>query len=138
MLDKNVFYIVSNSKDIYVTRIADNKETKKEKKKDGEDVDIFKPTIVLFGNPSFSDKNSENTNQVSSVEPLPGAEKEVEGVEGILKKGNWNTTIYLGEDATEGKVKRMESPKVFNVATHGYFIQMTMKMKVYWLQTTRF
>ena len=122
MLDKNVFYIVSNSKDIYVTRIADNKETKKEKKKDGEDVDIFKPTIVLFGNPSFSDENSENTNSVSSVEPLPGAEKEVEGVEGILKKGNWNTTIYLGEDATEGKVKRMESPKVFHVATHGYFI----------------
>lgn len=124
LLDKNVFYIVSNSKDVYINRTKQNdKEYQKELKKEGEEVDIFSPAVVLFGNPSFSDEsNGGQINTVSSVEPLPGAEKEVQGVESILKQGNWRTTTYIGESATEDKVKRLENPKVFHVATHGFFI----------------
>jgi len=123
LIDNNVFYIVSNSKDVYQNRAIDNnKKLDKEIKKEGNDVEIFKPVVVLFGNPSFSNSSDETSNSVSSVEPLPGAEKEVQGIEAILNKGNWKTTIYTGEEATEGKVKKMDSPKVFHVATHGFFM----------------
>ena len=124
MIDKNIFYIVSNSKDIYLQRKeANDKELKKEQKKEGEEVEIFKPAVVLFGNPEFSEQGaSAQGGSITPVDPLPGAEKEVEDVKEILDKNDWRTQMYLGESATESKVKKMENPKVFHIATHGFFI----------------
>lgn len=86
-------------------------------------------TVALFGNPSFSDSDSENDgdlrnkNAVSSIEPLPGAENEINAIKAILEKNNWIVNSYLQDEATEGLVKSKTSPRVIHIATHGFFME---------------
>ena len=95
--------------------------------KDVEGDNIFKSTIILFGNPDFK-KGHDGSNvkaiagRQSSVDPLLGAEKEVTDLEAFMKANHWDTQLYIGADATEDEVKEMESPTVFHLATHGFFI----------------
>tara|TARA_B110000037_G_scaffold102901_1_gene119929 strand:- start:32975 stop:37651 length:4677 start_codon:yes stop_codon:yes gene_type:complete len=131
MIDKNEFYTISNSKDIFHNRVRikeDLVEMNKHKHhKDVEGDNIFKSTIILFGNPDFK-KGHDGSNvkaiagRQSSVDPLLGAEKEVTDLEAFMKANHWDTQLYIGADATEDEVKEMESPTVFHLATHGFFI----------------
>lgn len=125
MLDKYSIVSLSNTKDIL---LAKNESTEM----------VPSQSAVLFGNPSFiaSDENdgkdlstssstinrSVNGEKVSSVEPLPGAEKEVNIVSELLRQSNWKTQKFIATNATEMEVKDLESPRVFHVATHGFFM----------------
>jgi CHAT domain-containing protein len=115
VIDKNDLYIVSNTKDLVL-----NAQKGYEERYDNS-------TAVLFGNPSFKNEGSDLSlgNKVSSIEELPGAEQEIKEVTRLLARSNWKTNTYLQEDATETAVKKMSSPRVFHVATHGFFMQET-------------
>jgi CHAT domain-containing protein len=41
-------------------------------------------------------------------------------LEQLLKEKGWKTTEYVEGFASEDRVKEMESPKIFHVATHGF------------------
>jgi len=56
-----------------------------------------------------------------SVAQLPGAESEIENLRKLLKKHKWKIEDYVFEDATEDTLKSFVSPRVFHIATHGFF-----------------
>ena len=38
----------------------------------------------------------------------------------MLKEKGWKTSEFVENSATEDRVKELESPKIFHVATHGF------------------
>ena len=65
-------------------------------------------TIDKFFDQNFSD--------------LPGTSEEVFAITNTLQNKNWETTSYLGSDATEEQIKLIENPGILHVATHGFFL----------------
>jgi len=55
--------------------------------------------------------------------PLPATRSEVEGINQTLASTAWNTQLLTGNDALEGSLKQMESPRILHIATHGYFLE---------------
>lgn len=103
VIDNSNIVMVSNTKDLY---------TKKQKVK-------AKPTnnkATMFGNPNFYLTASTNR----SIPALPGTEKEVTELQQLLKQKGWATDEYLENSASEERVKELESPKIFHIATHGF------------------
>lgn len=103
VLDNSNIVLVSNTKDIYLRKIksrntADN-------------------TASMFGNPAFYLTASADDN----ITPLPGTEKEITQLQFLLKQKGWDTKEYVEKTATEEKIKELNSPKIFHVATHGFY-----------------
>lgn len=127
LLDSYTFYTISNTRDLLEQRdkstsyLASNK-------------------VVLFGNPEFGSPKEtldqevltgdRSLNNITSVEPLPGAEEEVRLLSSLLQKNNWQAETYLLKEATETQVKRVTSPRVVHIATHGFFIDEEQTMDV--------
>ena len=110
LIDKNEIYYVSNTKDLVLDAKQQTEKT-------------YSNTAFLIGNPDFAGDKTQisSSNTVSSIEPLPGAEKEIKYVNKLLHRYNWKKQTLLGAEATETAIKEMESPRVFHVATHGFF-----------------
>ena len=53
---------------------------------------------------------------------LPGTQIEVEGINKVLGKKSWRTTIHLGNKAREDSLKAVINPDILHIATHGFFI----------------
>ena len=58
---------------------------------------------------------------MSEVQRLPGTHEEVVELKKLLNDNGWKTQDYLELKAGEDQVKSMKSPKVFHIATHGFF-----------------
>ena len=71
----------------------------------------------MFGNPTFYLTAS----AINSISALPGTEKEVTQLQFMLKQKGWITAEYVEKAATEENVKEMNSPKIFHIATHGFY-----------------
>lgn len=116
LIDRYNFFLVSNTKEL---ALYDHEE---------EPTTLSMNDAVLIGNPQFSEGGASSDeevpeNKVSSVEPLPGAEKEVKDVSVYLSGNDWDTETYLLAQATEDRVKAVNNPRIFHVATHGFFMQ---------------
>lgn len=103
ILDNSNIVLVSNTKDIYLRKVksrnaADN-------------------TASMFGNPAFYLSASASGN----VSALPGTEKEINQLQFLLKQKGWTTKEYMEKTATEDMVKGLDNPKIFHVATHGFY-----------------
>ncbi|HYG19226.1 MAG TPA: tetratricopeptide repeat protein, partial [Ohtaekwangia sp.] len=75
-------------------------------------------TAALFGAPSFT------IDSVSSRElfgNLPGTELEIDKTNQYLLSKKWTTKVYKHRDATESNVKKLASPGILHLATHGFF-----------------
>ncbi len=59
----------------------------------------------------------------NSIPMLPGTKKETDLIHDLLKNKQIQSTLMQGADATEEKLKTMQSPSILHIATHGYFIQ---------------
>lgn len=103
VIDNSNIVIVSNTKDLYLRKIKSKQE--------GES-----NTATMFGNPTFY-----LTASNGNIPSLPGTEKEVEELQNLLKKNGWKTTEYTEKSATEERVKEQDSPKIFHIATHGFY-----------------
>ena len=59
----------------------------------------------------------------NKVYPLPGTKIEVENIKSKLDSNDWSVQAFMGDDATESRVKQIESPRILHIATHGYFFE---------------
>ena len=57
------------------------------------------------------------------IQTLPGTKKEIEAIEKLLKSKNANIIKLMLSKANESQLKRVKSPSILHIATHGYFMQ---------------
>ena len=105
IIDNSNIVLVSNTKDIYQRAVKSSDKFKEN-------------TATMFGNPAFYLASAEDTQTIS---PLPGTEREVNQLQFMLKEKGWATAEYVAENATEEKIKELNSPKIFHIATHGLY-----------------
>lgn len=88
-------------------------------------------TVALFGYPNYELKTEIKKSESHAVATrfgfdefpeLPGTKKETEDIAAIFKEKNWNTKLYLSNEATEEQVKQLNSPTILHIATHGFFL----------------
>lgn len=108
ILDKYEIEFVGNIKDVVSVK---KDEDKHEKPK----------TAFMIGNPFYGKHDL--------IEQLPGTEKEVKTISATLKGLGLSATTLYGKEATETKVKKIKSPDILHIATHGYFLADLSKME---------
>ncbi len=119
VLDNSNIILVSNTKDL----------VNKSRKKKGITEAPTENLALMFGDPIYyvkgnsSDNSEELTKSIGmgNVQRLPGTREEVVELEKLLSDNGWKTQDYLEIAAAEDQVKLMKSPKVFHIATHGFF-----------------
>lgn len=109
VIDNSNIILVSNTKDIYL-------RPHRRKKEDAENM------ALMFGDPEFyvsaDPKLQKGRNTIQS---LPGTEKEVKKISELLHDHGWKTEFYVRHEASEEEVKKLGNPKVFHIATHGFY-----------------
>lgn len=82
-------------------------------------------TAVLIGDPIFdadlSGAYRSKADSVTQFGALPGTMAEIKAIENILRSKNWKTTVLLKGNATERNLKKIQSPGILHIATHGFF-----------------
>lgn len=104
VIDKANIILVSNTKDLYFNSIRPHLVQNDQ-------------VASVFGNPNFYLTAS----ITGDISPLPGTEKEVRELHDLLSGQGWNIDTYTEIEAKEEQVKELNSPKVFHIATHGFF-----------------
>lgn len=104
ILDNTNIVLVSNTRDLYLRRIKSRLSSPEN-------------TAYMFGNPAFY-ASAQGRKPISQ---LPGTEKEVNQVQFMLEQKGWMTAKYVEAAATEEAVKSLNSPKIFHIATHGFY-----------------
>lgn len=108
LVDKYNIQFVGNTKDV-----VDVKQN---------EMQMIKPaSAFLIGNPLYG-KNE-------MIAQLPGTEAEVKNITKLLNTFKVKTTALYGPDATESKVKQINSPSILHIATHGYFLADLSQME---------
>lgn len=105
VIDNANIVLVSNTKDIYLRKIKSRAVANEN-------------TASMFGNPTFYLTASANDRMIA---PLPGTEKEVNQLHSILSQKGWSTSEYVERLAAEERIKELNSPKIFHIATHGLY-----------------
>ena len=105
---------------------------------------VFKVSMstktILFGNPDFDlliankkenefslerGLDNELLDEIKSgvkISPLNGTQKEIETLDAILNNSNSNVELFSKANATEDNLKKILSPDILHIATHGYFL----------------
>lgn len=95
---------------------------------------------ILFGNPDFDlliankkenefllerGLDNELLDEIKSgvkISPLNGTQKEIETLDAILNNSNSTVELFSNANATEDNLKKIQSPYILHIATHGYFL----------------
>lgn len=95
---------------------------------------------ILFGNPDFDlliankkenefslerGLDNELLNEIKSgvkISSLNGTQKEIETLDAILNNSNSTVELFSNANATEDNLKKIQSPDILHIATHGYFL----------------
>ena len=95
---------------------------------------------ILFGNPDFDlliankkenefslerGLDNELLDEIKSgvkISPLNGTQKEIETLDAILNNSNSTVELFSKANATEDNLKKIQSPDILHIATHGYFL----------------
>ena len=112
--------------------------------------DAAEKTAVLIGNPQFDlsaqaersalaklDAGSQSPTLAASLSPLdrmrsrdqsggklpplPGTQAEIQAIKSELDGAHWHTETYLGPMALKEILRRVRSPRLLHIATHGFF-----------------
>lgn len=104
VIDNSNIILVSNTKDIYKNKVTTH-------------LVQHEKSALMFGNPEFY-LTASASNKIS---PLPGTEKEIISLNDILQDDGWKINYYMEKVASEDKIKMLDNPKIFHVATHGFY-----------------
>ncbi|MFT5955572.1 MAG: CHAT domain-containing protein/tetratricopeptide (TPR) repeat protein [Cyclobacteriaceae bacterium] len=58
-----------------------------------------------------------------NVSELPGTLVELNNITDIMTQKSWQYSSFTRDQASEVNIKKMQSPKIFHVATHGFFLE---------------
>ncbi len=105
VIDNSNIVIVSNTKDLYL------------RKAKAKTASSSSNNASMFGNPKFYLTASAQ----KEWSDLPGTEKEVDELNALLKQKGWVAEEYMETNASEDQVKAINSPRVFHIATHGFY-----------------
>lgn len=105
VIDNSNIVMVSNTKDIYYRNQEADQTTSAKK-------------ATMFGNPTFYTASADARRKVAQ---LPGTEVEINELNSLLAKQGWQSEAFMESQATEGQIKQLDNPKVFHIATHGFF-----------------
>ncbi len=102
------------------------------------------PLMTIYANPDFgNDSPMAEQNSSSNRSPLlrsfdmrdllqgvqlpslPGTIKESQALKAIAAKWNWQTEVFTGVEATEARLRKVQSPRILHLATHGFFLSKT-------------
>jgi CHAT domain-containing protein len=108
LVDKYSIQFVGNTRDVL--------EVKKNESLMQKPLSAF-----LIGNPLYG--------KTGLLQQLPGTETEVKNISKLLANYKVKATALFGKDATEAKVKDINSPSIVHIATHGYFLADLSKME---------
>ncbi|MEO9869355.1 CHAT domain-containing protein [Ekhidna sp.] len=117
VLDNSNILLISNTKDLFMNKI----KTK---------VVAEEQHAMMFGNPEFYVQTQPGKPLASSgltrstaevVSSLPGTKKEIDELDDLLDRKGWSTDKFTESDASEASIKLVTNPRVFHVATHGFF-----------------
>ena len=106
VIDNSNIILVSNTKDLYLRQVT-TQVVQKEKR------------ATMFGNPEFYTASASG-----HINKLPGTAKEVSSLKSLLRTEGWTTNSYTEKEAQEEQIKQLNNPKVFHIATHGFFTPM--------------
>jgi CHAT domain-containing protein len=105
VIDNSNIVMVSNTKDLYLRKVKAKVAGAPTK------------NASMFGNPQFYLTAS----ATKSISDLPGTEKEVDELQKLLKQQGWATDEYMETKASEEQVKSLDNPRIFHIATHGFY-----------------
>ncbi|MEQ9468507.1 MAG: CHAT domain-containing protein [Ekhidna sp.] len=117
VLDNSNIILISNTKDLFLNKI----KTK---------VVAEKQYAMMFGNPEFYLQTKPGQPLATSgltrataevVTSLPGTKEEIEELNDLLDRKGWETDKFTESEASESSIKQVTNPRVFHVATHGFF-----------------
>ncbi|UXP31285.1 CHAT domain-containing protein [Reichenbachiella agarivorans] len=117
VLDKSNIILISNTKDLFFDKVTTR-------------ITQQANTASMFGDPKYYVATSpgEWTGRAAMrggnpdvIGRLYGTAEEVDGLKGMLRRDGWVTEEFKQEKATEQAVKDMNNPKIFHIATHGFF-----------------
>ncbi|MBY0426392.1 MAG: CHAT domain-containing protein, partial [Cytophagales bacterium] len=108
ILDKNPVVLVTNTRDLVP-------ESSKE-------LPANTNPSVLSGAPEFYVSAGANSR---SIVDLPGAEVEVNSVKTLFEAAGAPTEVLYKKEVLEDTIKSLKSPRIFHIATHGYFRETT-------------
>ncbi len=99
-----------------------------------EQTEIKAPTnmmAVLIGAPDFSISQQSNSTTAANNSPtklrsdklsaLPMSAYELRYIDSLLTDLNWQTQLYIAENATEEIIKTVDNPGILHISTHGFF-----------------
>ncbi len=130
VLDNSNIVLLSNTKDLHLQQ---SKEKKSLTEQPGNQV------AMLFGNPKFyvdtqpgkPVANSGLTRATAEViSDLPGTKKEIVELKEYLGDRGWKINDFTEQNASEQAIKSISNPRIFHVATHGFFQSETAKASV--------
>lgn len=90
--------VIGNAKDILTIKQRKQKVLKKE--------------AFVLGFPDYA----------GMATPLPGTKVEIEGINKILTASGYKVMMKQQKEASEGALKKVKSPALMHIATHGYFL----------------
>lgn len=114
--------------------VASGRDLLGEKKSGGN------PAAIIFADPDFEGKalvpnSSQSTTSAAQVRlmemrglqdlllpPLPGTASEATGLQKLIESADRKVTVFLGSTATEAELRRVDSPRILHLATHGFFL----------------
>lgn len=117
VLDNSNIILISNTKDLFLNKI----KTK---------VVAEKQYAMMFGNPEFYLQTKPGQPLETSgltrataevVTSLPGTKAEIDELDDLLDRKGWETDKFTESMASESSIKQVTNPRVFHVATHGFF-----------------
>ena len=99
--------------------------------------------LAVFGNPDFGgeaelmDQQTASTGVMAmrasemrdfaniSLKALPGTERECAGLKARGEASGKPIEVFLGANATEAQLRKVSSPRILHLATHGFFLPET-------------
>ncbi|MCV9385477.1 CHAT domain-containing protein [Reichenbachiella ulvae] len=117
VLDRSNIILISNTKDLYLDQVTTQLTQQAN-------------TATMFGDPKYyvATTPGEWTGRAEMrggnpevVGRLYGTAEEIEGLKDKLRSDGWITEDFLQDEATEQAVKDMDNPRIFHIATHGFF-----------------
>ena len=119
VIDQNKIVLLTNTKDLLLLEdINVSKKKSKEQKKVNNENYVFCGSPVFYTNSRIIKKN---------IPELPGAEKELVDLNTLLASSEKSSSMILKTNISEDTIKKLVSPKVLHIATHGYFKESLVK-----------